>query len=162
MTSNLWIMRHGEAAPGSPDAQRELTMQGRAEAMRMAGWLAKSLNASQLAALRIAASPYLRARQTAEIVGERLAKPIETLALITPNDPVEPVIDWLQGNAEQAPWLLVGHMPLVGALSARLADGDPRGCLPMPTGAIVALEAEVWAAGCAEWIRVRYPAELDR
>ena len=69
---------------------------------------------------------------------------------------------WFFINAEQAPWLLVGHMPLVGALSARLADGDPRGCLPMPTGAIVALEAEVWAAGCAEWIRVRYPAELDR
>lgn len=160
LSAGLWIMRHGEAAPGSPDAQRELTAHGRDEASRMADWLAAAMASSQLAELRIVASPYRRAQQTAGIVGESLGKSIETLGIITPNDPVEPVIDWLQDNAQQAPWLLVGHMPLVGALSARLADGDPRGNLPMPTAAIAALQAEVWAAGCARLVSFCHPGEL--
>lgn len=161
MSADLWIMRHGEAAPGSPDSQRELTAHGRDEVSRMADWLAATMESSQLAALRIAASPYRRAQQTADIVAERLGTPIETLAMITPNDPLEPVVDWLQDNAQQVPWLLVGHMPLVGALSARLVDGDPRGSLPMPTAAIAALQAEVWAAGCARLVSFRHPGELD-
>ncbi|SDM03714.1 phosphohistidine phosphatase, SixA [Modicisalibacter muralis] len=160
LNARLWIMRHGEAVPGHPDPQRELTAHGRDEVARVADWLAVTLEPSQQAALRIAASPYRRAGQTANIVAERLAKPVETLSLITPNDPIEPVIDWLQNEAQHVPWLLVGHMPLVGALTARLVDGDPRGSLAMPTAAIAALQAEVWAAGCAQLAYFRHPGEL--
>jgi len=159
--SMLWIMRHGQAAPGSPDAARELTAAGRAEAARMADWLAGSLDESQRRALRLVASPYRRARQTAAIVAERLGVAVETLEFITPDDPVEPVIDWLQQAADETPVLLVSHMPLVGALTGRLVEGDRRSSLPMPTAAIVALEAEVWAAGCAELRAFRHPADFD-
>lgn len=170
MTQSLWIMRHGQAAAGRPDEERELTAQGREEAALMADWLARSLSASQAGGLRIAASPYRRAQQTASIVAEHLGKPVETLALITPNDSVEVVIDWLQADqagtyekaeeAEQTSWLLVSHMPLVGSLTGRLVEGDPRSQLPMPTAAIVTLQADVWAAGCAELCTFRYPAEF--
>lgn len=160
MSAALWIMRHGEAAPGSPDAQRELTAHGREEVARMADWLASTLDGSQHGELRVAVSPYRRARQTAEIVAERLDRPVEVLERFTPNDPLEPVVDWLQGNAASTPWLLIGHMPLVGALSACLVDGDPRASLPMPTAAIAALEADVWAAGCARLVAFRHPADL--
>lgn len=160
LSAGLWIMRHGEAAPGHPDPQRELTAHGRDEVARMADWLAATVESSQLAELRIAASPYRRAQQTADIVAERLGKSIETLGIITPNDPVEPVIDWLQDNAAATPWLLIGHMPLVGALTSRLVDGDPRGSRPMPTAAIAGLQAVVWAAGCARLVSFRHPGEL--
>lgn len=164
MTQSLWIMRHGQAAIGRPDAQRELTAQGREEAALMADWLARSLSSSQAVDLRIAASPYLRAQQTATIVAERLGKRVETLALITPDDAVEAVIDWLQAEqaekAERTSWLLVSHMPLVGSLTGRLVEGDPRSQLPMPTAAIAALEADVWAAGCAELRTFRHPADV--
>lgn len=160
MSEALWIMRHGEAAPGHPDLQRELTERGREEAARMADWLVSSLDESQRAALRIAASPYVRARQTADIVAERFGHGVEALTLITPDDPVEPVIEWLQGSACRVPWLLVSHMPMVGALTGRLVDGDPRSSLPMPTGAIAALQAEVWAAGCAQLTDFRHPGEF--
>ncbi len=94
MSAALWIMRHGEAAPGSPDAQRELTAHGREEVARMADWLASTLDGSQHGELRVAVSPYRRARQTAEIVAERLDRPVEVLERFTPNDPLEPVVDW--------------------------------------------------------------------
>jgi len=158
MTASLWIMRHGQAAAGQPDEKRELTAQGREEAAAMADWLACSLTSSQAAKLRIAASPYRRALQTATIVAERLDKHVETLALITPDGSVEAVIDWLQ--AEQAFWLLVSHMPLVGRLAGRLVERDPRSQLPMPTAAIAVLEADVWAAGCAELRTFRHPADF--
>ncbi|WP_136068745.1 phosphohistidine phosphatase SixA [Modicisalibacter radicis] len=160
MTQALWIMRHGQAGAGSPDERRELTAQGREEAALMAGWLARSLTPSRAAELRVAASPYVRAQQTAHIVADRLGKRVETLALITPDDSVEAVIDWLQAEAERTAWLLVSHMPLVGSLTARLVERDPRSQLPMPTAAIAALEAEVWAAGCAELRTFRHPADL--
>ena len=161
MSQSLWIMRHGQAANGRPDEQRELTAQGREEVALMADWLARSLTPAQAIELRIAASPYVRAQQTANIVAERLGKRVETLELITPDDSVEAVIDWLQADkAGQAAWLLVSHMPLVGSLTARLVERDPRSQLPMPTAAIAVLEADVWAAGCAELRTFRHPADF--
>ena len=158
--SMLCIMRHGQAVSGHPDAERDLTGHGRAEVARMAEWLVETLDAAHRIRLRIVASPYRRARQTAEIVAERLGGEFATLSLITPDEPVEPVIDWLQDEALEIPHLLVSHMPLVGALSARLVEGDPRGSLPMPTAAIALLQAEVWAAGCARMNAFRHPGDV--
>jgi phosphohistidine phosphatase SixA len=160
MSATLFIMRHGEAASGSPDAERELTERGRHDVARMAAWLATTLESMALPQPRIVASPYRRARQSAAIVAERLGVEVETLELITPDEPLEPVIDWLQDNVDEAPQLLVSHMPLVGALTSRLVDGDPRGNLAMSTAAVALLRAEVWAAGCADLLALRDPAGL--
>ncbi|WP_227368742.1 phosphohistidine phosphatase SixA [Halomonas sp. M20] len=155
----LWIMRHGEAAQGTPDSRRELTQRGRDEVSSMAKWLAASLDTSR-DRLRILASPYVRAQQTAAIVAEQLGTQVESLAMITPDDPVQPVIEWLQEDAQQGPLLLISHMPLVGRLSGRLVEGDLRSSLRMQTAAIAALQAEVWAAGCAELLDFRSPADI--
>nr|WP_299246332.1 phosphohistidine phosphatase SixA [uncultured Halomonas sp.] len=157
--TQLWIMRHGEAGGGHPDSRRELTQRGRHEVSSMAQWLAMALETSR-EQVRIVASPYVRAQQTAAIVAERLGSQVEGLAMITPDDSVQPVIDWLQEDAQQGPLLLISHMPLVGMLSGRLVEGDLRSNLPMPTAAIAALQAEVWAAGCAELIDFRCPADI--
>jgi len=160
MSQSLWVMRHGQAAAGRPDEQRELTAQGREEVALMADWLARSLTPAQASELRIAASPYVRAQQTATIVAERLDKRVETLSSITPDDSVEAVLDWLQAEAKQTAWLLVSHMPLVGSLTGRLVERDPRSQLLMPTAAIAVLEADIWAAGCAELRGFRHPADF--
>ncbi|WP_148254226.1 phosphohistidine phosphatase SixA [Aidingimonas lacisalsi] len=161
MTDSLWIMRHGEAAPGRPDHLRELTETGRRDVERMAEWLADSLDTSSRDRLRLAVSPYQRAQQTAEIVAGRLGLTLETLALITPDDPVEDVIDWLQVNGEGVPWLLVSHMPLVGELTARLVDGQRSLGGGFPAAGVVGLQADVWAAGCADLIGFQAPSSLD-
>ncbi len=59
----LWLLRHGDAAKGSPDAERPLTDKGRAQA-RAAGEALKALGVDFDACLT---SPKVRALDTARI-----------------------------------------------------------------------------------------------
>ncbi|WP_163559480.1 phosphohistidine phosphatase SixA [Halomonas sp. NO4] len=157
MSERLLIMRHGEAGPGSPDAARELTAQGEREARRLANWLA---GRDDLEGLRLVASPYVRAQQTARAVAEACGVELETLSCLTPDDSPQAVADWLLEQAGQGPLMLVSHMPLVGALTGLLVEGRGERGLGFPTAAVAELEADVWAAGCARLVRCTAPADL--
>ena len=56
--------------------------------------------------------------------------------------------------------MLVSHMPLVGDLAGLLVEGAPAQGLGFPTAAIAELEADVWAAGCAQLKRFTQPSQL--
>ena len=62
----LWLLRHGDAAEGSPDAERPLTEKGRRQA-RDAGLALKAVGVELRACLT---SPKVRAVQTAELACE--------------------------------------------------------------------------------------------
>jgi phosphohistidine phosphatase len=64
----LWLLRHGDAEDGSPDAERPLTEKGREQA-RAVGSALKALGVELDACL---ASPKLRAADTARIACEPL------------------------------------------------------------------------------------------
>jgi phosphohistidine phosphatase len=64
----LWLLRHGDAADGSPDAERPLTDKGEEQA-RAAGRALRKLGATPAACLT---SPKLRAADTARLVCEEL------------------------------------------------------------------------------------------
>ena len=64
----IWLLRHGDAAQGSPDAERPLTDKGRAQS-RAAGAALKALGVEIDACLT---SPKLRAVDTARIACEQL------------------------------------------------------------------------------------------
>jgi phosphohistidine phosphatase len=64
----LWLLRHGDAAEGSPDAERPLTEKGRRQA-RDAGLALKAVGVELSACLT---SPKVRAVQTAELACEPL------------------------------------------------------------------------------------------
>ena len=64
----LWLLRHGEAAEGSPDAERPLTDKGKEQA-RAAGRALKELGVKPAACLT---SPKVRALDTARIACEEL------------------------------------------------------------------------------------------
>ncbi|MCW4149380.1 phosphohistidine phosphatase SixA [Halomonas sp. 18H] len=159
MAETLMIMRHGEAAAGRPDSERELTPTGHREAARMAAWLAGRRD-QDLARLRLLVSPYRRAQQTAEPIAEALGASVETLALITPDDDPRVVLDWLLEQPMEGPVMLVSHMPLVGALTGLLVEGRSEHGLGLPTAAIAELTAEVPAAGCARLAGFITPADL--
>jgi phosphohistidine phosphatase len=59
----IWLLRHGDAADGSPDAERPLTDKGR-EQSRMAGAALKALGVELDACL---SSPKVRAADTARL-----------------------------------------------------------------------------------------------
>ncbi|MFY0991443.1 phosphohistidine phosphatase SixA [Halomonas sp. C05BenzN] len=159
MAERLLIMRHGEAAPGHPDPQRPLTAQGRREVTRVAGWLA-GRDDLPVARLRLLASPYVRAQQTAELVAGTLGCKIESLSIITPDDPPAAVVDWLLEQEGDGPLLVVSHMPLVGALTGLLVEGRAERGHGFPTAAVAELEADVLAAGCARLVRFTSPVDL--
>jgi phosphohistidine phosphatase len=64
----LWLLRHGDAEDGSPDAERPLTEKGRAQARAVGGAL-KALGVELDACL---SSPKVRAADTARIACDEL------------------------------------------------------------------------------------------
>lgn len=142
----LIIMRHGEARWHSDDYQRELTEVGRAQVTSAAQGMASS---SDWAPTRIWCSPLVRARQTAELVGQALGLAVEERAFLTPDDDPAQCIDALQKLDADDSIMLVSHMPFVGALTTLLVDGHRRG-MPYATAQAMRLEMPVAGAGCAE------------
>ena len=99
----IWLLRHGEAADGTPDADRPLTERGEAQA-RAAGAALAAIGVSLDACLT---SPKVRAADTARLACEFLnVDPQEDAALGGgPFDPPEVAL----GHGEEV--LLVGHDP---------------------------------------------------
>jgi phosphohistidine phosphatase len=64
----IWLLRHGDAADGSPDSERPLTQKGERQA-RNAGLALKTLGVDLQACLT---SPKVRARETARLACEVL------------------------------------------------------------------------------------------
>lgn len=167
---SVFIMRHGEASPGSHDASRELSSHGREEARRMGQWLAHQLPAERRARLTLVVSPFTRAQQTAQEIASALelaGEQVTTLEIITPDDPLTPVLDWLQTHIppssevrEPRDWLLISHNPLVSNLASALVDGPGSNKLAFATASIAWLDADVWAAGLADLYQFVSPSEL--
>jgi phosphohistidine phosphatase len=98
----IWLLRHGDAADGSPDADRPLTDKGERQA-RNAGRALKKLGVEVQACFT---SPKVRARDTARIACEELGCEVteETALQGGPFEPRDIV-----GDLDEV--LLVGHDP---------------------------------------------------
>jgi phosphohistidine phosphatase len=124
----IWLLRHGEAEDGSPDAQRALTADGERQA-REAGAALAVLGVELDACLT---SPKVRARDTAQLACEALGvEPLDEQALRGgPFDPVEVAA----GHGESV--LLVGHEPDF-SMAVHSATGAQ---VRMPKGGIAAVD----------------------
>jgi phosphohistidine phosphatase len=98
----IWLLRHGDAEDGSPDAERPLTEKGERQA-RNAGLALKRLGVQLEACL---ASPKVRARDTARIACEELGCQVTEESALQggPFDPNE-----VAAGFDEV--LLVGHDP---------------------------------------------------
>jgi phosphohistidine phosphatase len=115
----IWLLRHGEAADGSPDAERPLTERGEEQA-RAAGAALRALGVELDACL---SSPKVRAVDTARLACEQLGAvevkldgalgggPFDAEALATP-----------QGDSV----MLVGHDPDFSMAIHRLTGAQVR------------------------------------
>lgn len=149
----LWIMRHAAALPqAASDSLRPLSEQGRDEALHMAVRLQSARPAVFLC------SPYLRTRQTAELLGSQLGQlPAPQLVdWLTPDTPVRQALEQIQMYAG-SDLLLLSHQPLVGELLGLLVEGSRSARLPMPTAALAHLECELPLAAGARLISLQYP-----
>ncbi|MBY4676940.1 SixA phosphatase family protein [Marinobacterium arenosum] len=141
----IYLMRHGLAEPfGSRnDELRELTEAGRNQVR--AQFIASRDRLLQIE--QIVHSPYLRARQTAQIGAELLG--VERLLaddrLVPEADP-RLALELLERDSDTTT-LYVTHNPFVGKLIGLLCQGDSRQPEPMDTAMLAMVEADWPAAG---------------
>jgi len=112
----LYLVQHGASKSESDDPLRGLTDEGRQTVEQMA----ILLGSLGLALDRVQHSERLRARQTAEIMAERLRphRGTKQVGGLGPNDYVEPMRDRLQTESNNL--MLVGHLPYLSRLVAML------------------------------------------
>jgi phosphohistidine phosphatase len=138
----LFILRHGKAGDGIPDALRELKTRGREDVRKVV-----ELRKSDLASIgQIQSSALVRAEQTAAIVAEILddrSEVIESAHLTPWARPVDFIATIDEGIGDL---LVASHQPFVSDLVSYLANDD----IWMPTSGLVCLEAEHFLPGTAE------------
>jgi phosphohistidine phosphatase len=164
---NLYILRHGIAVerdtPGlDKDADRSLTPKGERRLWRITEVMATL----ELTFDLILFSPYLRARQTAEIVAEafRARKKLELLDSLTPDGDPKTLIEHLNGLQPAAESvLLVGHEPYLSGLISQLVSGNVGLAVELKKGGLCRLTTQSLKYGrCAtlEWLLTPKQMEL--
>jgi phosphohistidine phosphatase len=110
----LVLIRHADAAPGSPDELRTLTPEGHEQSRR----LGEQLRADGVEPDAVLSSPLLRARETAVDLGFGPPEPREELA---PGATAEDVRAAIAGRGDTV--VVVGHQPDCAQIAAALGGG---------------------------------------
>ncbi len=111
----LVLVRHADAAPGSPDELRALTAEGHEQARR----LGEQLHADGIQPDAVLSSPFLRARETASDLGFGEAEPVEELG---PGATADDVRSAIARRGETV--VVVGHQPDCSRITAALRGGE--------------------------------------
>lgn len=142
----LYLCQHGDALAKDVDPDRPLSERGTADVCNMANALSGSIDAQA-----IIHSGKTRARQTAELLHERLAPDAVIRAEdgLGPNDPVEEFAEKLARH--EANLLVTGHMPFVSRLASHLV-GVERDIIAFQPGTIAALSRDVEGGWMLAWM----------
>ncbi|HEY7527900.1 MAG TPA: histidine phosphatase family protein [Candidatus Deferrimicrobiaceae bacterium] len=123
--TDLWLVRHGEAAPASMDPSRPLSAEGVRAIAAIASTLAGEMGRPDF----VAASEKLRARQTAEIFCAATGYPVDRIGnttALSPDATPESFLAFLEEQAADGCVLCVGHLPSIAVIaSVLLAERDP-------------------------------------
>jgi phosphohistidine phosphatase len=141
----LLVIRHGiaedreEAArAGRPDEERTLTEEGRS---RMAG-AAAGVRTIVPTIDRLAASPLVRAVETAQVVAEEYSGlAVDEVECLAPGAGAEAVVAWLGECGEQETIAVVGHEPDLSELVTYLLSGATASAVEMKKGAVALVES---------------------
>jgi phosphohistidine phosphatase len=145
----LYLVQHGDAVSEQSDPERPLSAAGRREVEAVARLLA----GAGVHVARVVHSGKLRAQQTAELLAAVLAPGMvpETMTGLNPNDPIEPVARTIAEWTSDV--MLVGHLPFMGKLVARLVAGDERKPVAaFVPGTVVCLEQGETSRWAVTWM----------
>ncbi len=150
----LLVIRHADAGDaaafargGRPDDERPLSPEGRKKMHQAARGLREI--APDIAVL--AASPLVRARQTADIVAEEYGGlGIETVPALRPMQAPAALVEWLARREPDGLVAVVGHEPHLSTTVGWLLAGEARGLLDLKKGAACLLSTDGrWGPGAA-------------
>jgi phosphohistidine phosphatase len=155
----LLVIRHGIAMDrdefaesGESDDERPLTKEGRREMKDVAKWLRKKVKAIDI----LATSPLVRARETAEIVGNAfdIDEPEITESLV-PDKALEDFEQWCALYADKAVVAVVGHEPHLSSLATWLISGNRESRIELKKGGACMIDFESGAehdSGTLSWL----------
>jgi len=118
----IYLLRHAQAAAAYPDSTRPLTEAGREHARSLADFLRRNAAMSPQVIWR---SPYLRAKETADILIETLgleSSPLHVRDDLTPDSGPKDVLAEIPDLSGDV--LIVGHNPHLSVLAALLLSGE--------------------------------------
>ncbi len=142
----LYLVQHGHAMAKDENPDRPLNDAGIGEVTAVAAFLQQG---PSLEVRHVYHSGKPRARQTAEILTQRLASraKVEAARGLGPKDDPDAWIERLRGASDDV--ILVGHLPHLSRLAARLlADSDDNEVVRFQKGGVVCLgrdEAGTWS-----------------
>jgi phosphohistidine phosphatase len=119
----LYLVRHGIAAERGDefpdDGKRPLTERG----IKRFRKIAKALAGMDVKVDVILSSPFVRAKQTAELLSQALPghPPIVETDALLPGAAFSELAEVLGGQAQAGAIAMTGHQPSIGAFAARLA-----------------------------------------
>ncbi len=145
----LYLVRHGDAVDADVDPIRPLSQRGEKEMRRVASLLAPM----KLEVSAVWQSSKARAQETAKILAEALASPVEPVERpgLSPGDPVVPVAEEITAMDEDV--MLVGHLPFVGRLASLLILGsDGVDCLAFHAGSVACIGRARDGSWYLEWM----------
>lgn len=156
---NLFILRHGLAAELGEhgitrDSDRPLTAEGKAKLSKIAA----AMQALELSFDLILSSPYVRARETADIVADILhcRKKLEFTDALVPPGNARKLVDLIDHSDKSCKnVLLVGHEPFLSELISLLVSGGPGVSIQMKKGGLAKVSTDSLHPGhCAtlEWL----------
>ena len=129
--------REAFARSHKDDATRPLTPEGRRKMERAALGLKQLVPELDL----LAASPYKRAFDTAEIIAKAYGtSAVERVAELAPGGGLDRVVGWLAGQASRRTIAIVGHEPDLSQLVCALLAGTNGPFLELRKGAACLLE----------------------
>jgi phosphohistidine phosphatase len=142
----LLIVRHAIAEDknafaktGRPDGERPLTKKGRNEMARVAKGLKRQVKAIDV----LAASPLVRAAQTAAIIAEEYDEIfVEPVAALAPERAPAAFASWLRTQRDAEVVVAVGHEPHLGMLVTWLMTGARESHVSLEKGGACMLEVE--------------------
>jgi phosphohistidine phosphatase len=116
----IYLVRHGESDLGEIDDERPLSEKGIADIEHLAKFIAPL----DLQLVNLFHSEKLRAKQTAKILSEvvSLSNPSLSSPELDPLAPLTPMMNEI--NFRQGDIMLVGHMPFMGKMLAKLLTGN--------------------------------------
>ena len=164
---NLLVVRHAPAgdraqwrAEGKDDALRPLTAEGKRRMGEVARGLARLAGPPEA----LAASPLVRAGQTARILARALGVGVtDELAALAPGSPPQAILPWLRARSGLDLVAVVGHEPHLGQLASWLLAGRSRSFVTLKKGGACLLDLGARPGpGRAELAWLLAPAQLRR
>lgn len=136
----IYILRHGIALDRndpnvSSDANRPLIPIGIEKIKKISKFIKKQKISFDL----IFSSPYLRAKETAEIVSEKLKIEIQETELLIPSGSFEKLVERINSR-ELESVLLVGHEPFLSSFLSFLLTGNENLNLELKKGGFCCVE----------------------